>query len=212
MRERYGPFADRLLAAYPAVGNTVTKTARDLARDSAFGWHTWSWARLQSRARQGQGFRLLLRSAPATNAGLARGRLRHPARRRRALRLREPGGLRRPMQTGTSRRPWRPTGRTSRSGGFRTGTACPRFLTYSDTKSPGDVPRANGSNGSSAERGMRWSAGPGLRVEADSGRRALTAARVAAGGAGDPACPRQVVGRPPHPHHSSLVSVVSCEL
>ena len=27
----------------------VPKTARDLARDAAFGWHTWSWARLQSK-------------------------------------------------------------------------------------------------------------------------------------------------------------------
>ena len=26
-----------------------TKTARDLMRDAAFGWHTWSWARLQSQ-------------------------------------------------------------------------------------------------------------------------------------------------------------------
>jgi len=26
----------------------VPKTARDLTRDAAFGWHTWSWARLQA--------------------------------------------------------------------------------------------------------------------------------------------------------------------
>ncbi len=54
VRERYGPFADRLLAAYPTVGDGVTKTARDLARDSAFGWHTWSWARLQSARGKGK--------------------------------------------------------------------------------------------------------------------------------------------------------------
>ena len=54
VRERYGPFADRLLAAYPAAGGAVTKTARDLARDSAFGWHTWSWARLQSARGKGK--------------------------------------------------------------------------------------------------------------------------------------------------------------
>jgi para-nitrobenzyl esterase len=50
VRERYGPFADRLLAAYPG-GETpeAKKTARDLTRDTAFGWHTWSWARLQTR-------------------------------------------------------------------------------------------------------------------------------------------------------------------
>jgi para-nitrobenzyl esterase len=49
VHERYGPFADRLLKAYPVDPNTVSKTARDLARDAAFGWHTWVWARLQSK-------------------------------------------------------------------------------------------------------------------------------------------------------------------
>jgi len=56
VRERYGPFADRLLAAYPTEGDRVGKTARDLARDSAFGWHTWSWARLQSARGKGRAF------------------------------------------------------------------------------------------------------------------------------------------------------------
>jgi para-nitrobenzyl esterase len=46
---RYGPFADRLLAAYPVGETAVPKTARDLMRDAAFGWHTWSWARLQAK-------------------------------------------------------------------------------------------------------------------------------------------------------------------
>jgi para-nitrobenzyl esterase len=51
-RKRFGPFADRLLAAYPAGDGVVGKTARDLSRDAAFGWHTWSWACLQARAGQ----------------------------------------------------------------------------------------------------------------------------------------------------------------
>jgi para-nitrobenzyl esterase len=46
---RYGKFADDLLKAYPVGDTTVPKTARDLARDAAFGWHTWSWARLQAK-------------------------------------------------------------------------------------------------------------------------------------------------------------------
>jgi para-nitrobenzyl esterase len=46
---RYGKFADALLKAYPAGDSTLPKTARDLVRDAAFGWHTWSWARLQSK-------------------------------------------------------------------------------------------------------------------------------------------------------------------
>ncbi len=45
---RYGKFAAELLQAYPVGQDTVPKTARDLARDAAFGWQTWSWARLQS--------------------------------------------------------------------------------------------------------------------------------------------------------------------
>ncbi len=49
VKKRYGKFADELIKAYPAGANTVQKTARDLMRDAAFGWHTWSWARLQSK-------------------------------------------------------------------------------------------------------------------------------------------------------------------
>jgi len=49
VRTRYGKFADDLIKAYPAGTDKVPKTARDLARDAAFGWHTWSWARLQSK-------------------------------------------------------------------------------------------------------------------------------------------------------------------
>jgi para-nitrobenzyl esterase len=46
---RYGKFADDLIKAYPVGATTVPKTARDLARDAAFGWQTWIWARLQSQ-------------------------------------------------------------------------------------------------------------------------------------------------------------------
>jgi len=50
VRQRYGPFAEKLLAAYPG-GDTppARKTGRDLTRDTAFGWHTWAWARLQNK-------------------------------------------------------------------------------------------------------------------------------------------------------------------
>nr|WP_294944807.1 carboxylesterase family protein [uncultured Mucilaginibacter sp.] len=49
VKGRYGKFADDLIKAYPAGTGNVAKTARDLSRDAAFGWHTWSWARLQSK-------------------------------------------------------------------------------------------------------------------------------------------------------------------
>ncbi|MGD2034878.1 MAG: carboxylesterase/lipase family protein [Bacteroidales bacterium] len=46
---RYGKFAGELIKAYPVEENSISKTARDLARDAAFGWHTWIWARLQAK-------------------------------------------------------------------------------------------------------------------------------------------------------------------
>ena len=53
---RYGSFADSLLKAYPADSISVPKTARDLSRDAAFGWQTWSWARLQSKTGKSKVF------------------------------------------------------------------------------------------------------------------------------------------------------------
>jgi len=49
VKTRYGKFADDLIKAYPPGTGKVAKTARDLSRDAAFGWHTWSWARLESK-------------------------------------------------------------------------------------------------------------------------------------------------------------------
>ncbi|MFA5328075.1 MAG: carboxylesterase family protein [Prolixibacteraceae bacterium] len=56
VKTRYGKFADDLIKAYPAAENSVPKTARDLARDAAFGWQTWSWARLQSQTGKSKVF------------------------------------------------------------------------------------------------------------------------------------------------------------
>jgi para-nitrobenzyl esterase len=56
VRTRYGKFADDLMKAYPVGKNTVPKTARDLARDAAFGWQTWSWARLQAKTGKSKVF------------------------------------------------------------------------------------------------------------------------------------------------------------
>ena len=53
---RYGPFAESLLKAYPTGSTTVPKTARDLTRDAAFGWHTWIWARLQAKTGKSRAF------------------------------------------------------------------------------------------------------------------------------------------------------------
>ena len=34
----------------------MAKTARDLTRDAAFGWHTWIWARLQAKTGKSRVF------------------------------------------------------------------------------------------------------------------------------------------------------------
>jgi len=55
-KNRYGKFAEDLLKVYPAGTGTLPKTARDLARDAAFGWHTWSWARLHAKTGKTKAF------------------------------------------------------------------------------------------------------------------------------------------------------------
>ncbi len=54
----YGAKADAVLAAYPPGDSDAEalRSARDLMRDSSFGWHTWTWAKLQSRKGQGKAF------------------------------------------------------------------------------------------------------------------------------------------------------------
>ena len=53
----YGEYADKILAAYPAGSETeALRSARDLARDTTFGWHTWAWARLQAKTGKGKVF------------------------------------------------------------------------------------------------------------------------------------------------------------
>ena len=49
VERRFGSFSNGLLEAYPLNENRIGRSARNLMRDAAFGWHTWSWARLQSR-------------------------------------------------------------------------------------------------------------------------------------------------------------------
>jgi para-nitrobenzyl esterase len=68
VRKRYDGFADRLLKAYPVGETTVPKTARDLSRDAAFGWHTWIWAELQSRLGKSKVFYYYFDQHPAPPA------------------------------------------------------------------------------------------------------------------------------------------------
>ncbi len=72
VRQRYGPFADKLIKLYPAGEGAVAKTARDLTRDTAFGWHTWVWARLQSRVGKSSAFLYYFDHHPEYPAGSPR--------------------------------------------------------------------------------------------------------------------------------------------
>jgi para-nitrobenzyl esterase len=69
---RYDSFADGLLKAYPAGETTVPKSARDVSRDAAFGWHTWAWARLQSQLGTGKVYYYYFDQHPPTPAGSSR--------------------------------------------------------------------------------------------------------------------------------------------
>ncbi|MGV2871897.1 carboxylesterase/lipase family protein [Colwellia sp. E150_009] len=46
---RFGKYAPSLLDAYSIPKDRISRSARNLIRDAAFGWHTWSWAKLQSQ-------------------------------------------------------------------------------------------------------------------------------------------------------------------
>jgi para-nitrobenzyl esterase len=69
VKARYGKFAEDLLKAYPVGKDSVPKTARDLMRDAAFGWHTWSWALLQARTGMSRVFYYYFDQHPDHPAG-----------------------------------------------------------------------------------------------------------------------------------------------
>jgi para-nitrobenzyl esterase len=49
VRAQYGASADALLAVYPhATDAEALQSSRDVFRETAFAWPTWTWARLQS--------------------------------------------------------------------------------------------------------------------------------------------------------------------
>jgi para-nitrobenzyl esterase len=57
IRAGYGPAAQAILKAYPHSTHTeVFKSSKDIFRETAFAWHTWTWARLQSRKGRHQAF------------------------------------------------------------------------------------------------------------------------------------------------------------
>jgi para-nitrobenzyl esterase len=55
VRSGYGEYADKIFSVYPSGTDAqALRSARDLSRDTTFAWHTWAWARLQSRTGKGK--------------------------------------------------------------------------------------------------------------------------------------------------------------
>jgi para-nitrobenzyl esterase len=57
VRSNAGPVAEAILKAYPhATVAEAFKASKDILRDGAFAWHTWTWARLQTRKGKNKAF------------------------------------------------------------------------------------------------------------------------------------------------------------
>ena len=57
IRQGYGKHADAILAAYPhATDAEAAKAGKDIFRESAFAWHTWAWAMLQTEKGKGRAY------------------------------------------------------------------------------------------------------------------------------------------------------------
>ena len=57
VRANFGPAAEPMLSVYPhSTPAEVFKASKDLVRDVAFGWNTWTWAKLQTRKGKNKAF------------------------------------------------------------------------------------------------------------------------------------------------------------
>lgn len=66
----FGAFADEILAAYPAGTAAQTlRSARDLRRDSTFGWSSWTWARMKSKHGKAPAYLYYFNQQPPWPAG-----------------------------------------------------------------------------------------------------------------------------------------------
>ncbi|HXC60931.1 MAG TPA: carboxylesterase family protein [Steroidobacteraceae bacterium] len=55
MRERFGPQADAVLAAYPHGSDAdAVRATRHVGNETTFTWNTWAWAREQSKQGRGK--------------------------------------------------------------------------------------------------------------------------------------------------------------
>ncbi|MDO3382444.1 carboxylesterase/lipase family protein [Gilvimarinus algae] len=72
LKTRFGKFAEPLMAAYGISDTEVNRQSRNLIRDAAFGWHTWSWARLQANDSAAPAYLYYFDQAPSFPEGSPR--------------------------------------------------------------------------------------------------------------------------------------------
>jgi para-nitrobenzyl esterase len=57
VRIGYGEYADKIFTMYPGGSDAeALRSSRDLFRDTAFAWPTWTWARLETKTGKGKVF------------------------------------------------------------------------------------------------------------------------------------------------------------
>lgn len=100
---RYGAYADRLLAAYPANDGPLPRAARDLVRDASFGWQTLAWARLQSLHGKSKAYVYFFDQHPDAPPGSAQAGSGAPHGREIAYVFGHLGGLRNESPTASDR-------------------------------------------------------------------------------------------------------------
>ena len=56
LRQRFDKYASKIMQAYSVPDDEVSRHSRNVIRDAAFGWHTWSWAKLQASHGNGNAY------------------------------------------------------------------------------------------------------------------------------------------------------------
>jgi len=154
---RYGAFAERLLAAYPAPDGPLPRAARDLVRDASFGWQTLAWARLQSQHGKGKAYVYFFDQHPEHPAGSPQAGAGAPHGREVAYVFGHLGGLRNETPSASDKAIsdalvtyWTNFAKQGDPNGPGVpnwpafSPASPRVMTFAGTPHEGPVPNASG--------------------------------------------------------------------
>jgi len=70
VKQRFGPFADKLFAQYPASEAEWRQSNMNVMRDAGFAWPTWAWAKLQAKTGKSKVFMYYFDHVQPRSAGL----------------------------------------------------------------------------------------------------------------------------------------------